>query len=140
GTITVQSTERGAFGRDDAELLKLLADQAAIALTNARLYAEVQESERRYRHLVDNSPDIVWALDAEGRFTFLDDSLEARTGWKREQLLGQPFSVLANPDALEDADDAWNFLRENPSRERRIRLDLPLPDGRIAKAQIAMTG
>jgi PAS domain S-box-containing protein len=140
GTITVQSTERGAFGRDDAELLKLLADQAAIALTNARLYAEVQESERRYRHLVDNSPDIVWALDAEGRFTFLDDSLEARTGWKREQLLGQPFSVLANPDALEDADDAWNFLRENPSRERRIRLDLPLPDGRIAKAEIAMTG
>ncbi len=140
GTITIQSTERRAFGASQAELLKLLADQAAIVLTNARLYAEVQESERRYRHLVDNSPDIVWSVDAEGRFTFFDDSLEARTGWKREQLLGQPFAVLANPDALEDANEAWTFLRENPSRERRIRLDLPLPDGRIAKAEIAMTG
>ncbi|HEX2843800.1 MAG TPA: GAF domain-containing protein, partial [Candidatus Limnocylindria bacterium] len=91
GTITVQSTQRNAFDEQDAELLKLLADQAAIALTNARLYAELGESERRYRHLVDNSPDIVWSVDADGRFTFFNAGLEARTGIKPEELLGQPF-------------------------------------------------
>ena len=95
GTLTVQSMEASAFGSDDAELLQLLADQAAITLTNARLYAEVEESERRYRHLVDNSPDIVWSVDAEGRFTFFSDSLESRTGWKPEELLGKPFTTLA---------------------------------------------
>jgi PAS domain S-box-containing protein len=140
GTITVQSTERNAFGRDHAELLKLLADHAAIALTNARLYAEVEESERRYRHLVDNSPDIVWSVDADGRFTFLSDALEARTGWKPEHLLGRPFTALASEETMGAALEAWEEVRTDPSREQRIRLDLPLPDGQAAQTEVALTG
>jgi len=139
GTITVQAIEENAFGPEDAELLQLLADQAAIALTNARLYAEVEESERRYRHLVDNSPDIVWSIDAEGRFTFLSDSLESRTGWKPEDLLGQSFTLLAGGGSLAAATEAWEILRAEPGREQRVRLDLPLPDGRIAQTEVAMT-
>src|SRR5690606_26026497 len=123
GTITVQSTEPNAFDEQDAELLKLLADQAAIALTNARLYAEVEESERRYRHLVDNSPDIVWEVDAEGRFTFFSDSLEEKTGWKAEQLIGQRFTVLAGATGLTEATEAWRLLRNEPNRQQRLRLD-----------------
>jgi PAS domain S-box-containing protein len=140
GTITIQATARDAFDEADAELLKLLADQAAIALTNARLYAEVEESERRYRHLVDNSPDIVWEVDAEGRFIFFSDSLESRTGWSQEQLLGQRFTVLAGATTLAEATEAWRQLRNEPEREQRVRLDLPLPDGRVAKTEVAMTG
>ena len=140
GTITVQSTETSKFDEQDAELLKLLADQAAIALTNARLYAEVEESERRYRHLVDNSPDIVWEVDADGHFTFFSDSLESRTGWKADQLIGQPFTVLAGATTLAEATEAWRLLRNEPNREQRVRLDLPLPDGRVAKTEVAMTG
>jgi PAS domain S-box-containing protein len=140
GTLTVQAEEADAFGTDDAELLQLLADQAAITLTNARLYAEVEESERRYRHLVDNSPDIVWSVDAEGRFTFFSDSLESRTGWKPDELLGKPFTVLAGEGSLSDAAGAWEALRADPSHERRVRLELPLADGRISKAEVAMTG
>ncbi len=140
GTITVQSTASNAFDADDAELLKLLADQAAIALTNARLYAEVEESESRYRHLVDNSPDIVWSVDTDGRFTFLSDSLESRTGWKPEQLLGQRFTVLSGATTIDAAAQAWKMLRAEPNREQRVRLDLPLPDGRIAQTEVALTG
>jgi PAS domain S-box-containing protein len=140
GTITIQATARNAFNRQDAELLKLLADQAAIALTNARLYAELEESERRYRHLVDNSPDIVWSVDADGKFTFFSDSLEARTGWKPEQLIGQPFTVLAAQGSMQAAATAWGELRHHPEREQRVRLDLPLPDGRMAQTEVAMTG
>jgi PAS domain S-box-containing protein len=128
------------FDAGDAELLKLLADQVAIALTNARLYAEVEESERRYRHLVDNSPDIVWSVDAEGRFTFFSDSLEARTGWKPEELLGQSFTALAGEETFNDAVAAWEDLQRNPDQELRLRLDLPLPDGRVSQAEAAMTG
>ena len=140
GTITVQSAAPDAFGAQDAELLAVLADQAAIAITNARLYAEVEESERRYRHLVDNSPDIVWSVDASGQFTFFSDSLEGRTGWKPEDLLGKPFTSLAADETLAAAADAWELLKAAPDREQRLRLDLPLPDGRISQAEVAMTG
>jgi len=140
GTITVQSTAMNRFDEQDAELLKLLADQAAIALTNARLYAEVEESGRRYRHLVDNSPDIVWEVDAEGRFTFFSDSLESRTGWKPEQLLGKPFTALASDETMASAAAAWQELSQRPSAGLRLRLDLPLADGRIAQSEVALTG
>jgi len=140
GTITVQAVEPSAFDAEDAELLKLLADQVAIALTNARLYAEVEQSERRYRHLVDHSPDIVWSVDADGNFTFFSDSLEARTGWKPEELLGQSFTALAGEETFADAMAAWEDLQREPHLERRVRLDLPLPDGRVSQAEVAMTG
>jgi len=138
GTITVQSNQPNAFGQEQGELLTLLADQAAIALTNARLYAELGESERRYRHLVDYSPDIVWSLDAEGNFTFLSDSLEARTGWQAQSLIGKPFTVLADRGSMEGAQAAWAALRENPHEEQRVRLDLPLANGEVSQAEVAM--
>ena len=140
GTITVQATALNAFNAGDAELLKLLADQAAIALTNARLYAELEESERRYRHLVDNSPDIVWSVDADGRLTFFSDSLQARTGWKPEELIGQPFTALAGEETLPAAIAAWETLKQNPDREQRVRLDFALADGRVSQTEVAMTG
>ena len=139
GTITVQAVEPNAFGAEDAELLQLLADQAAIALINARLYAEVEESERRYRHLVDNSPDIVWSVDADGTITYVSDSIEPRSGWKTEQIIGQPYSVLINEEQP-DAAAAWAALRERPDEEHRLRTEMPLPDGRRAQVEVAMTG
>ena len=115
GTLTVQAEEADAFGTDDGELLQLLADQAAITLTNARLYAEVEESERATGTLSTTRPDIVWSVDAEGRFTFFSDSLESRTGWKPDDLLGKPFTVLAGEGSLGDAAGAWEALRADPA-------------------------
>jgi PAS domain S-box-containing protein len=140
GTITVQSSVANAFDADDGVLLKLLADQVAIAVTNARLYEELEESERRYRHLVDNSPDIVWSIDADGNFTFFSDSLESRTGWKPEQLLGKPFTVLTEPGTQLAAIAAWEALRVNPEGEQRVRLSLPMANGQVSPAEVAMTG
>ena len=140
GTITVQSSARNAFDEEDGILLKLLADQVAIAVTNARLYEELEESERRYRHLVDNSPDIVWSIDAEGRFTFFSDSLESRTGWKPEQLLGRPFTTLTDAGGHAAALQAWEALRANPEDEQRVRLTLPLASGQTSAAEVAMIG
>ncbi len=50
GVLDVQSIEREAFGEQDVTVLQTLADQVAIAISNARLIRQVQESletERR---------------------------------------------------------------------------------------------
>ena len=84
GSLTVYSPRRNAFYEDDAELLGTLANQAAVAVSNARLWAQVETSERRYRYLVENSPDMVWAARADGLTTSQRDDraalrLEGRT-------------------------------------------------------------
>ncbi|MEN8172390.1 MAG: GAF domain-containing protein [Chloroflexota bacterium] len=45
GVIDVQSQEENAFGQDDLQILKILADQIAIAIENARLF-EVEFAAR----------------------------------------------------------------------------------------------
>jgi GAF domain-containing protein len=50
GALDVQSTEAGAFTDEDVEVLQTLADQLAIAISNARLFEQVEEAleaERR---------------------------------------------------------------------------------------------
>ena len=47
----------------------------------------LQESERRYRRLVEQVPDIIVSLDTDGRFTFVNAQIEKFLGYPVEQLL-----------------------------------------------------
>ncbi|MBN2528503.1 MAG: sigma 54-interacting transcriptional regulator [Deltaproteobacteria bacterium] len=51
GTIYLDSTMRGKFDGERVDLLKMLANQAAIALTNARLVTHVQRSREQIESL-----------------------------------------------------------------------------------------
>lgn len=55
GALTVQSVEEAAFSEDDITALQAMADQLAVAIRNARLYAEnatlLAQAERRSRLL-----------------------------------------------------------------------------------------
>ncbi len=45
-----------------------------------RLEHELRRSEERYRFLVDNSPDIVFAIDPDGRFSYMSESVRRALG------------------------------------------------------------
>ena len=47
GVFDLESPELDAFSKRDVEILTLLASQAAVAIENARLYAEVSDTEAR---------------------------------------------------------------------------------------------
>ena len=136
GTLTVHASRPDAFGSEDAELLGALAAQAAVAITNARLLEQREESERRYRHLVDHSPDLVWAVDAEGTFTYLGDALERMTGRRSDELLGQHWRHLITPESLSAAQAAWQAIQERPDEELQLRVELPLAGGGAMAAEV----
>ncbi len=45
GVLTVDSFEVGTYGDEDAQVLQLFANQAAIAIGNARLFEEIQQAK-----------------------------------------------------------------------------------------------
>ncbi len=51
GALDVQSTAVNAFAEEDVRVLHILADQLAIAVVNARLFAETQKHLMQHRHL-----------------------------------------------------------------------------------------
>jgi PAS domain-containing protein len=40
---------------------------------NRDIATQLENSEKMYRYLVDSSPDIIYTLNHEGRFTFVND-------------------------------------------------------------------
>jgi PAS domain S-box-containing protein len=63
---------------DDLALLEGIADQAALAISNARLFTQqkliesaLRESEARYRTLIDLLPDAVTVTDYQGNVTYI---------------------------------------------------------------------
>jgi PAS domain S-box-containing protein len=133
GTLAISYAEPREILPDELDLLQGLADQAAIALTNSNLYELLGESESRYRYLVQNSPDLVWSIDADSRFTFISDTCQRLTGWRADELLGQHFGALVHESSREVAEIDWTAgLADDPGeggRELRGRVNLLRRDG-----------
>ncbi|MEO5339963.1 MAG: response regulator [Magnetococcus sp. MYC-9] len=54
---------------------------------------QLSASEDRFRSLVQTIPDIVYKIDSEGKFTFLNKSIE-RLGYHQSDLIGKHFSEI----------------------------------------------
>ena len=63
---------------------------------------QFRESEEQFRSLVTTIPDIVYRIDPDGRFLFLNKSVE-RLGYRLEELIGRHFSHIILPSDLERA-------------------------------------
>jgi PAS domain S-box-containing protein len=62
---------------------------------------QLSASEDRFRSLVQTIPDIVYKIDAEGKFTFLNKSVE-RLGYHQSDLIGQHFSKIMHSADVND--------------------------------------
>ncbi|MEG3853908.1 AAA family ATPase [Microcoleus sp. Z1_C4] len=84
-----------AFTPDRLEVLQLLSGQAAIALTNAKLYTEVKERENRLTQFINAMPIGVAVHDTTGQITYANQTAH--------QLSGIPTIAEANTEKLAEA-------------------------------------
>jgi PAS domain S-box-containing protein len=61
---------------------------------------KLQASEERFRSLVLTIPDIVYRIDRNGNFTFINDAIQ-RLGYEPEELYGKHFSEIILPEDVE---------------------------------------
>jgi two-component system, cell cycle sensor histidine kinase and response regulator CckA len=70
-------------------------------VTERTLHEEtLRKSEKKYRDLVENAKDVIFTLNGEGRFTSMNPSFEAITGWQASEWLGRPFYQLLETDQV----------------------------------------
>ncbi|GAB4178509.1 MAG: AAA family ATPase [Coleofasciculaceae cyanobacterium] len=70
----------GAFTPDRLEVIQLLSGQAAIAITNAKLYAEVTESERRLTQYLEAMPMGVAVHTPTGQLHYVNQTAQQLMG------------------------------------------------------------
>jgi PAS domain S-box-containing protein len=82
------------FSEEDLALLSTLANQAAVAIENARLYDEVTSIKEYLEHILRNLENGVITVDHEGRITTFNRAAEKMTQWKASEVLERDCRIL----------------------------------------------
>ncbi|MDQ6969503.1 MAG: PAS domain S-box protein [Mariprofundus sp.] len=92
--------------------------QAVVIDISERVRAEtaLQESERKYRHLIENMQDCLYRTDIDGRLVFTSSSIQDLMACGPDDIIGDKLS-----DYYVDPDDRKKFLeRLNQSADGRV--------------------
>jgi PAS domain S-box-containing protein len=55
----------------------------------------LKESESKYRALVEACQDMIWSVDAQGRYTFVNPAVKTIYGYEPEEIVGRTFADFA---------------------------------------------
>ena len=95
GVIAVQNySDENAYSERDKEFLSTIASQIAIAIKQKRAEEAIQQSEEKHRLLIENSHDIIYTLDLDGKFTFVSNAWSVFLGYSVSEMIGQSFAKL----------------------------------------------
>ncbi|MBI5690618.1 MAG: PAS domain S-box protein [Verrucomicrobia bacterium] len=94
GIFSLHSYQSRAYGAEDLRVLQALADYCGGALERIRSEETGRESEERYRNLVEATFEVIWELDAEGRYSYVSPRIGELLGFTPEEIQGRAVRAL----------------------------------------------
>jgi PAS domain S-box-containing protein len=88
------------FGIDEVKLAETFAQQAAIALANARFLEHTREERGKLSAVLSSTTDAVLAVDENGNLILANPSAERTFGLSTATSLGQPLASKVPPELL----------------------------------------
>lgn len=128
GMLFLTHPEVGRFRPEHLQLLTSIANQAAIAIQNARLYERVENERRTLSAILDSSAEAVVVTDPAGRLLLANRS--ARQSLGIENRVAPLSEVVLHPDLLA-------FLKRAASEEGTVSERVRLEDGRTLSVSVA---
>jgi len=93
----------------EVSFLQTVANTLASLIQRKRIDDEQLMSEARYRSLVETSHDLLWSVDREGNWTYLNQVAEQIYGYSPEEMIGRSFIEFTEPEHVEK--DTATFMR-----------------------------
>lgn len=105
---------------DDADLSKTINN----ALAHGAMGRNLKRAKTEYQYMVENSPDLIYQLDPDGRFTFLNQAVERLLGYRSEELAGKHYTCIVHEEDQERSRFLFNERRtgERATNEIEMRL------------------
>ena len=94
-----------------------------------RVERALDESELRFRSLIENASDLISVVGADGRIRYLSPAIRELGGYQPEELLGHDFYELVHPDDLGAARRVMAEIRASRLESLPFELRLRGKDG-----------
>ncbi|MEE8566900.1 MAG: PAS domain S-box protein [Candidatus Bipolaricaulota bacterium] len=144
GTLCVGMRSYRKFHQDEVSLLTGIGNQIGVAVENARLYQQEQESterlrssEERYRKLFQNAHDAIWLHDLQENIIAANDSFLSLTGYSLEELRNIKAHYLISADHATDIDFIEDGPQEGVATGRLLEATLIRKDNTEAYVQLS---
>jgi PAS domain S-box-containing protein len=121
---------------EDREMLESFAGQAALAIRNARLYAEARGARDFLRSIAEHSPAGIVTTDVRGRITYWSPRAQELLGYRADEVLGRPVAEFQR-GGREAARDLMRRLRAE-DRIREHEAEILARDGRWMECRFAL--
>ena len=138
GVLCAFDRRHRTFTEPELAMLRAFAAHSAFAIENARLSRGLIAAEARYRYLVEGSPDVVWSIDAQGRFTFVNATCERLLGWSADELIGLDPELVHHPSTDAEIHRQLDDQRAHPDKELLFRCNLKHRDGHAVPVELHM--
>src|SRR5262252_4734770 len=122
GVIAVFS--RQTFGQQEFTWLGLFANQAAVAIANARAFEEVERLRRDLRSIINTIPTAAWTARPDGYCDFINQVWLDYVGMTAEQAQGWGWAEAIHPDDRKKLVEEWRLCLASGTpvdTEARIR-------------------
>jgi two-component system phosphate regulon sensor histidine kinase PhoR len=131
GVLTVENqVSPRSFGKHDVHLLTTLADQAAIAIENARLFRAAERERAKLGTILREMQDVVIVTDDELRI-ILANAAACEAFQLNDMAIGQPLAEVVAVQPLID------LFEQRNTEDFVWRADITLPDGRVLQGQLS---
>ncbi len=133
----IDDSERRVFDQRDLRLLEAFADQAAIAMKNAELYAHAVEAEEKQRAILASSSDVIATIDLNGNLTSISPAVEEITGYTVDEWLADiSWPGLIHPDDLPMLQAELERMLTEQTNKDSLSLRIQRKDGRYVWVQV----
>jgi PAS domain S-box-containing protein len=97
GEVRLWSTVKTPIRNQDGQITMTVGVSRDMTERKATEEA-VKASESKYRSLVETSQDMIWSVDATGRYTFVNPAVKYIYGYEPAEMIDRPFSDFVTPE------------------------------------------
>jgi PAS domain S-box-containing protein len=132
GAVIIGNAAAGFFNDDQVRLTLPMAQQVALAVSNAQLFSQAEEERRKLNAILSDTADAVVVADLTGKIALVNRAARQAFGWGTDAVVGQ-----SAEEALAAVEHLADLLTDAPLAEHAAAVEVETSGGRTYAATVA---